>query len=255
MPNAFDRPHFLLLQLLLIVAAFSTTALVLNNGGPQKILHLDNARDECKNSTYYNPSPHDIDHCATLAGDLIFNASDATSITLNKLTHLGGSLLIITNANMTSVSFPKLHHVDGYVRMDYNPALKHVSMPDLTIVHAYLEFVDNPLQHHIRLPSLNTLITEIFVSQMASLTMIDLPKLANIGFDPLYDSIEIDFNAALTLISMPQLTTVNGTILIQNNNASLVLSDEIPLAGHGHSCCIVQFPAGNDACTDYTPCP
>ncbi len=128
-----------------------------------------------------------------IAGNLIVQAPDITSISLPKLREIGGNLLLGAsmdqwlNSTLATVSLPGLETIGGNFSIRGNPVLTTVTLPELTtiggdlIISEDLEVRNNDMLSTVNLGRVNGIGGQVLVRRNAQLTQMGLGSLSSLG--------------------------------------------------------------------------
>jgi hypothetical protein len=172
---------------------------------------------------------------ATLAGTINFPVLSAvvtsffcknninTAVNIASVSSIGGVLDFNPSPNLTTITATNLQTVGGFIDASACPALLAWSTPALTSVASDFVFSNDTAMVSFNSPVLSSVGGSLVFLNNTSLTSATLTSLATVAG-------EIDFiNTALTTISLPALTAVNGGggFMITNNLLLTTLS--VPL--------------------------
>ena len=152
-----------------------------------------------------------------VTGDLWSENNDnLENITLPVLTTLNGKFVFHDNAKITTITLPALTTVSGYAfSIQFNDILTRIFMPALVKVFEYNDggiFIRfNYVLQDIDFPVLQT-VGELWIHYNRELKKIIFPSIVKIGAD-----FEIYDNTPLTDIDLPVLTTIDGSLVLENH--------------------------------------
>ena len=172
----------------------------------------------------------------------IYNFGGPSSINLPRLTFVGTPLIALTSTSvmvigymtaLTTILLQALTWVGGTVNIYDNNVLKYISLPLLSSIggspefapSAYLEFSWNPDLTTIILPALTSVNGAINFYSNNALTLIALPKLAIVG-----SQFQICSNAASFNIpsNLPALWSPTSMCLVSNGSSTCSISGFSP---------------------------
>ncbi len=140
-----------------------------------------------------------------------------------------GQLMLSNNSALLSLSLPSLVSYNGPAfTISSNNVLTSISLPALTFLQGGIDILNNPSLVHFEFPVLKA-VPGFSVSSNAALTNFSFPLLSSIGTGYLRQfsaaqSLTIDFNSQLTVISLPHLVNVAGAVSIESNAVLTSLS-------------------------------
>ena len=143
------------------------------------------------------------------------------TVAMPLLESVGGEFFLVSNNNLKSTSLPKLTLVDcaestdSYMYISHNNNMQTLDLSELTTVNtrSNLQFLYNNALNSINLPKLTFIKSNFEVLYAARLTVIAMPALKEIG-----GSVQISSNPSLTSMKdFDSLAKVNGQVNIRDN--------------------------------------
>ena len=181
------------------------------------------------------------EHYAKITGSILVHDTDIETMNMPELCYVSGAVSVDNAPYLTEISFPELLVVGEYMDIKNNDILETIAVPDLESVVGVV-FDNNDSLTEISFPQTSS-VGPLDVSNNAVLTRMSFPKMtisngvrraditdANLGY--FGGTLAIRNNSALTTIALPQLATMDHSILLVSDNDSLTTLS-LPLLSTG----------------------
>ena len=165
-----------------------------------------------------------------------------TTVDFPVLTFVGQTVAIANNSALTFVSLPLLRSVSGQSFILFgNPSLVGVAVPQLISVEELI-LQSNAAIDLVNFPQLTVTSSVLRIWEHASLTLAAFPALLAIGGCHNCFSFAVSLNPMLTLVLMPNLTSIGPQFIYISENAELFV---VPDVVHAFTGVCVISTSGN----------
>jgi len=163
-------------------------------------------------------------------------------IVVEKSIKFGGTDSSYSNPLLSSISMEKLSTIGGNLVVGYNPKINSLSFPSLNYIGKIensfpgpavgTKILNNSALSSINMEELTTVLSSIVIQDNNELLSVTLPNLESVGFDKVPIIIDAGFqlmnNSKLTTFSVPVLSK-SGRVLIENCGLTSIFMPELKL--------------------------